>query len=125
MCVGCGRDHHHSEKGERGAKHDPSVLRGRLERPGKQIVRKPEAKRQGGAQRLACGLTRRAAAPYPAPTAIESVTDGIMSTEAVLRDLAKHAATNGETVQNFDGFGKAFGCTKGQPMYPANSCRVW
>jgi putative endopeptidase len=29
------------------------------------------------------------------------------------------------TVQNFDGFGKAFGCTKGQPMYPANSCRVW
>jgi putative endopeptidase len=29
------------------------------------------------------------------------------------------------TVQNFDGFGKAFGCQKGQPMYPANSCRVW
>jgi putative endopeptidase len=29
------------------------------------------------------------------------------------------------TVQNFDQFGKAFGCTKGQPMYPANSCRVW
>lgn len=26
-----------------------------------------------------------------------------MSTEAVLRDLAKHAASNGETVQNFDG----------------------
>ena len=22
-------------------------------------------------------------------------------------------------------FGKAFGCTKGQPMYPVNSCRVW
>ncbi|RVX67333.1 hypothetical protein B0A52_09114 [Exophiala mesophila] len=42
-------------------------------------------------------------APYPAPTAIESATDGIMSTEAVLRDLAKHAASNGETVQNFDG----------------------
>jgi len=32
--------------------------------------------------------------------------------------------TNG-SVQNFDEFGKAFGCTKGQPMYPANSCRVW
>ena len=32
--------------------------------------------------------------------------------------------TNG-AVQNFDEFGKAFGCTKGQPMYPANSCRVW
>jgi putative endopeptidase len=32
--------------------------------------------------------------------------------------------TNG-SVQNFDQFGKAFGCTKGQPMYPATSCRVW
>jgi putative endopeptidase len=32
--------------------------------------------------------------------------------------------TNG-SVQNFDEFGKAFGCTKGQPMYPADSCRVW
>jgi len=32
--------------------------------------------------------------------------------------------TNG-SVQNFDEFGKAFGCRKGQPMYPANSCRVW
>jgi putative endopeptidase len=29
------------------------------------------------------------------------------------------------TVQNFEEFGKAFGCTKGQPMYPANACRVW
>jgi putative endopeptidase len=29
------------------------------------------------------------------------------------------------SVQNFEGFGKAFGCTKGQPMYPVNSCRVW
>ena len=32
--------------------------------------------------------------------------------------------TNG-AVQNFDEFGKAFGCTKGTPMYPASSCRVW
>ncbi|MHB1022055.1 MAG: M13 family metallopeptidase [Acidobacteriaceae bacterium] len=32
--------------------------------------------------------------------------------------------TNG-AVQNFDGFGKAFGCTKGQPMMPVNACRVW
>jgi putative endopeptidase len=32
--------------------------------------------------------------------------------------------TNG-TVQNFDEFGKAFGCKKGSPMYPENSCRVW
>jgi putative endopeptidase len=29
------------------------------------------------------------------------------------------------SVQNFDEFGKAFGCTKGAPMYPENSCRVW
>jgi putative endopeptidase len=29
------------------------------------------------------------------------------------------------SVQNFDEFGKAFGCKKGQPMYPENSCRVW
>ena len=28
-------------------------------------------------------------------------------------------------VQNFDGFGKAFSCSKGQPMYPVKSCRVW
>ncbi len=28
-------------------------------------------------------------------------------------------------VQNFDEFGKAFGCTQGAPMYPVNSCRVW
>jgi putative endopeptidase len=32
--------------------------------------------------------------------------------------------TNG-TVQNFDQFGKAFGCKVGQPMMPTNSCRVW
>ncbi len=29
------------------------------------------------------------------------------------------------TVQNFDAFGKAFHCKKGQPMYPEHSCRVW
>jgi putative endopeptidase len=29
------------------------------------------------------------------------------------------------TVQNFDEFGKAFGCKVGQPMMPTNSCRVW
>ena len=32
--------------------------------------------------------------------------------------------TNG-TVQNFDEFGKAFGCKVGQPMMPENACRVW
>jgi putative endopeptidase len=29
------------------------------------------------------------------------------------------------TVQNFDEFGKAFGCHTGQPMMPENACRVW
>jgi putative endopeptidase len=29
------------------------------------------------------------------------------------------------SVQNFGQFGKAFGCTKGQPMFPVSSCRVW
>jgi putative endopeptidase len=29
------------------------------------------------------------------------------------------------SVQNFDAFGKAFGCKQGQPMFPAKSCRVW
>ena len=28
-------------------------------------------------------------------------------------------------VRNTDAFGKAFGCTKGQPMMPADACRVW
>ncbi len=32
--------------------------------------------------------------------------------------------TNG-TVQNFEQFGKAFGCHTGQPMMPANACHVW
>jgi putative endopeptidase len=32
--------------------------------------------------------------------------------------------TNG-TVQNFEQFGKAFGCHAGQPMMPANACHVW
>ncbi len=32
--------------------------------------------------------------------------------------------TNG-TVQNFEEFGKAFGCKKGQPMAPEHGCRVW
>ena len=29
------------------------------------------------------------------------------------------------SVQNFDQFGKAFGCKVGQPMMPQNACRVW
>jgi putative endopeptidase len=52
-------------------------------------------------------------------------------TEELARQLAlvdTHSAdgwrVNG-SVQNFDEFAKAFGCKKGQPMYPAKSCRVW
>ena len=52
-------------------------------------------------------------------------------TEQAARIAAKtdpHSAgkwrTDG-TVQNFDEFGKAFGCKVGQPMYPEKSCRVW
>jgi putative endopeptidase len=29
------------------------------------------------------------------------------------------------SVENFEGFGKAFGCATGQPMAPVSSCRVW
>ena len=29
------------------------------------------------------------------------------------------------TVQNFEPFGKAFGCHVGQPMMPSNACHVW
>jgi putative endopeptidase len=53
------------------------------------------------------------------------------STEQFNREMAianPHAMekwrVNG-TIPNFDEFGKAFGCKKGQPMYPAKSCRVW
>ena len=41
-------------------------------------------------------------AHYPAPTASETTVDMALSTELVLRDLAKYATNNGETVQNFD-----------------------
>jgi putative endopeptidase len=51
--------------------------------------------------------------------------------EATARVLAKtdpHSSgqwrING-SVQNFPEFGKAFGCKVGQPMVPANACRVW
>ncbi len=52
-------------------------------------------------------------------------------TEEAARVAAKtdpHSAgkwrTDG-TVQNFEEFGKAFGCKTGQPMMPEKSCRVW
>jgi putative endopeptidase len=53
------------------------------------------------------------------------------ATEQFARQLAisdTHSADHWRvdgTVQNFDQFAKAFGCKKGQPMYPAKSCRVW
>ena len=52
-------------------------------------------------------------------------------TEQSARVLAKtdpHSSgewrTNG-TVQNFEEFGKAFGCKAGAPMHPENVCRTW
>jgi len=53
------------------------------------------------------------------------------ATEQSARVLAKtDPHSSGEwrvkgTVQNFEEFGKAFGCKAGQPMMPVNSCRVW
>ena len=53
------------------------------------------------------------------------------ATEQSARVLAKtDPHSTGEwrvkgTVENFDEFGKAFGCKVGQPMMPSNSCRVW
>ncbi|KAF7846401.1 hypothetical protein BT93_L4460 [Corymbia citriodora subsp. variegata] len=41
-------------------------------------------------------------APYPAPTATETQVDMALSSEIVVRDLAKYATNNGETVKNFD-----------------------
>lgn len=41
-------------------------------------------------------------APYPAPLANETTVDAALSSELILRDLAKYATNNGETVQNFD-----------------------
>jgi len=51
--------------------------------------------------------------------------------EANARVLAKtDPHSSGEwrvkgAVENFDEFGKAFGCKVGQPMMPVNACRVW
>jgi putative endopeptidase len=52
-------------------------------------------------------------------------------TEQVTRQLTltdPHSPGNWRvngSVQNFDEFGKAFGCKQGTPMYPVKSCRVW
>jgi putative endopeptidase len=35
-----------------------------------------------------------------------------------------HVPVN-DAVKNFEEFGKAFQCTKGEPLYPEKSCRVW
>ncbi len=53
------------------------------------------------------------------------------ATEQSARVLAKtDPHSSGEwrvkgTVQNFEEFGKAFGCKAGQPMVSANACRTW
>lgn len=50
--------------------------------------------------------------------------------DAQIRQLLLDPHSPGEervrgTVQNFEPFGAAFGCQKGDPMYPANHCNVW
>ncbi len=50
--------------------------------------------------------------------------------EAAINQAKTNPHSTGEwrtdgTVQNFDEFGKAFGCKVGQPMMPEKSCRVW
>jgi putative endopeptidase len=52
-------------------------------------------------------------------------------TEQIARQYAKidpHSSSEWRvkgTVQNFEEFGKAFGCKVGQPMMPVSSCRTW
>ena len=56
---------------------------------------------------------------------------GSMTPEAAINQAKTNPHSTGEwrvkgTVQNFDEFGKAFGCHVGQPMMPASGgCRTW
>ncbi len=55
----------------------------------------------------------------------ENRTDAIARVRALTDPHSPGRWRVNGSVQNFDGFGKAFGCKKGQPMEPENSCRVW
>jgi putative endopeptidase len=56
---------------------------------------------------------------------------GSMTQQAAIQQAKTNPHSTGEwrvkgTVQNFDQFGKAFGCKKGDPMMPASGgCRTW
>jgi putative endopeptidase len=56
---------------------------------------------------------------------------GNMTQQAAINQAKTNPHSTGEwrvkgTVQNFDEFGKAFGCKKGDPMMPASGgCRTW
>ncbi|HEY4009843.1 MAG TPA: M13 family metallopeptidase [Acidobacteriaceae bacterium] len=56
---------------------------------------------------------------------------GSMTQQAAINQAKTNPHSTGEwrvkgTVQNFDEFGKAFGCKKGDPMMPASGgCRTW
>ena len=75
---------------------------------------------------------RKTATPRSSASSSPSARCGARTqTEQSARVLAKtDPHSSGEwrvkgTVQNFDEFGKAFGCKVGQPMMPENSCRTW
>ena len=55
----------------------------------------------------------------------ENETDAIARQSVLVDPHSQNRWRVNGTVQNFEEFGKAFGCKKGQPMYPVNSCRVW
>jgi len=78
---------------------------------------------------------------------VESKTDGYTESQRFFLSFAQTACVNqtfltarrsmsdsphssgqvrvNDAVQNFEEFGKAFQCTKGKPLYPEKSCRVW
>ncbi len=55
----------------------------------------------------------------------ENQTDQAMRNQAKTNPHSTGMWRTDGTVQNFDEFGKAFGCKVGQPMMPEKSCRVW
>ncbi len=55
----------------------------------------------------------------------ENQTDAIARQRALTDPHSPGRWRVNGAVQNFDEFGKAFGCKQGQPMFPVNSCRVW
>jgi putative endopeptidase len=60
-----------------------------------------------------------------AQTWCENITDQSARQSALTDEHSPGRWRTNGVVQNFEEFGKAFGCKKGAPMYPEHSCRVW